>query len=331
MWKRSQSACTICWGDDEHLQPLSSAEYNTATARARTAKQWNDFNADPIANELYPNLRWLPSRSANPREEHQAFYWLVLPKTDDFWKQNQPGNLWNCKCDWEETDAPIDTKELKADDLAKARKEGGGIHANGLEGNPAVTGEIFTQGCTYFKQAGKKGTEVVEEFFRPIKEHHNEYMDLSKNPDYNEVKFDWSTGGMKATHKDHNFDKDKGIYEENVRDTGYKNGHAVTLESEKGKGIGENYTEGLWNGSKFELASCESPSNNNNIVRGLKHCASKSETETAVLYFPKGDFVEKDVLRAIKRYYGLKSTLGDGFKDFVAIYAVCEGQVYQMK
>ena len=132
-----------------------AAEYNTATARARTAKQWTDFNADPIANELYPNLRWLPSRSASPREEHQAFYWLVLPKTDLFWRQNQPGNLWNCKCDWEETDAPIDTKELKADDLAKARSEGGGIHANGLEGNPAVTGEIFTKECTYFKQAGK--------------------------------------------------------------------------------------------------------------------------------------------------------------------------------
>ena len=140
-----------------------AAEYNTATARARTAKQWNDFNADPIANELYPNLRWLPSRSANPREEHQAFYWLVLPKTDDFWKQNQPGNLWNCKCDWEETDAPIDTKELKADDLAKARSEGGGIHANGLEGNPAVTGEIFTQGCTYFKQV-----PTTDEFAKKI-------------------------------------------------------------------------------------------------------------------------------------------------------------------
>lgn len=132
-----------------------AAEYNTATARARTAKQWTDFNSDPIANELYPNLRWLPSRSANPREEHQAFYWLVLPKTDNFWKQNQPGNLWNCKCDWEETDAPIYTKELTAEELAKAREEDGGIHANGLEGNPAVTGEIFTQECTYFKQAGK--------------------------------------------------------------------------------------------------------------------------------------------------------------------------------
>lgn len=142
-----------------------AAEYNTATARARTAKQWTDFNSDPIANELYPNLRWLPSRSANPREEHRAYYGLVLAKTDDFWKQNQPGNLWNCKCDWEETDDPIDTKELTAEDLAKAREEEGGIHANGLEGNPAETGEIFTKECTYFKQvSGKRNQDYIENY-----------------------------------------------------------------------------------------------------------------------------------------------------------------------
>ena len=84
---------------------------------------------------------------------------LTFNCSDPFWSVNQPGNLWNCKCDWEETDAPIYTKELTAEELAKARKEGGGIHANGLEGNPAVTGEIFTQGCTYFKNAGKNRKE----------------------------------------------------------------------------------------------------------------------------------------------------------------------------
>lgn len=130
-----------------------AAEYNTAIARARTAKQWTDFNADPIANELYPNLRWLPSRSANPREEHIPFYGLVLPKTDPFWQQNQPGNLWNCKCDWEETDAPAATERPAS------------IHAKGLEGNPAETGEIFTKECTYFKHAvGHNAT--VENFVR---------------------------------------------------------------------------------------------------------------------------------------------------------------------
>ena len=124
-----------------------AAEYNTATARARTAKQWTDFNSDPIANELYPNLKWLPSRSANPREEHIPFYGLVLPKTDPFWQHNQPGNLWNCKCDWEETDDPA--APIRPDTIC----------AKGLEGNPAETGEIFTKECTYFKQTGNSNTQ----------------------------------------------------------------------------------------------------------------------------------------------------------------------------
>jgi hypothetical protein len=55
------------------------AEHNTTVARTRTAKQWVDFTEDDFKNEMYPNLKWLPSSSATPREEHRAFYGLVLP------------------------------------------------------------------------------------------------------------------------------------------------------------------------------------------------------------------------------------------------------------
>ena len=163
------------WTDDDEYKKVAkavlntfnryqAAEYNTATARARTAKQWTDFTSDPIANELYPNLKWLPSRSANPREEHIPFYGLVLPKTDPFWQENQPGNLWNCKCDWEETDDPA------------AATRPATIHAKGLEGNPAETGEIFGENCTYFQQAGNNtGTAVI----RTVREINREkYSDI---------------------------------------------------------------------------------------------------------------------------------------------------------
>ena len=296
-----------------------AAEYNTAVSRARTAKQWTDFS-DPDHAFLFPNLRWLPSRSATPREQHMPFYNRVWAKTDPFWNSNQPGNLWNCKCDWEETDDPVTGDNPEGIKPAK-----------GLEGNPAETGQIFTDQCTYVQKAGKGGRAEVEDFFRPFAEHHRQFAELLKDPDYRDVDFDWNNAGLKATHVDHNFDKAKGIYEKTARDVGYKNGHSVILESEMGKGIGENYTEGLWNKSLFELASCESVENNNNIVKGLKHCASKSDTRTAVLYFPKGDFVREDVERAIGRYYGLKGTLGDSFKDFEAIYVVSGGTVYQMR
>jgi hypothetical protein len=133
-------------------------EYNTAIARARTARQFTLFNED---TDLYPNLKWLPSRSANPREEHAAFYGLVLPKNDPFWNNNQPGNLWNCKCDWEETD------EKASSDNSKT------ISAKGLEGNPAITGEIFSEKHPYFanvKDADRVATKTNNIIFKTIKE-----------------------------------------------------------------------------------------------------------------------------------------------------------------
>ena len=116
-----------------------AAEYNTAVARSRTAKQFSEFvNPDNI--RLFPNMRWLPSRSVNVREEHVVFYNRIWPKNDPFWSYNQPGNLWNCKCDWEETD------EATTDGNPSAH-----IRHNGLEGNPAMTGEIFTDNSAYIK------------------------------------------------------------------------------------------------------------------------------------------------------------------------------------
>lgn len=120
-----------------------AAEYNTAVARTRTAKQYHDFTSDPISNELYPNIKWLPSRSASPREVHRVFWNRVWAKNDPFWNSNTPGSLWNCKCDWEETDEPVTNGNPT-----------GNMSAKGLEGNPAVTGEIFTDDCSYVKKGG---------------------------------------------------------------------------------------------------------------------------------------------------------------------------------
>ena len=116
-----------------------AAEYNTAISRCRTAKQWVGFNGE-ANRELFPNLRWLPSRSAEQRPEHIPYYNRVWPKNDPFWQQNQPGNLWNCKCDWEETADDIDNEGVKVTPPPAS-----------LAGNPAETGEIFTDKAAYFK------------------------------------------------------------------------------------------------------------------------------------------------------------------------------------
>lgn len=165
-----------------------------------------------------------------------------------------------------------------------------------------------------------------------FEERHALYLKLLNDSNYYDVMFKPENGGLKAVHYGHNFDKEKGHYEKEVMRYAYQNGYCVILENEQGKNIGENYTEGLWNEDVFELATCENAnSNNNNIVNGLKHCASKDDTKTAILYFYKGVFIEADVDRAIRRYNGLKNTL-TYYKAFTAIYIVDKwGNIYKMR
>lgn len=149
---------------DDGLNPLHAhrrylaAEANTARTRARTGKQWQQFN-DADRRRLFPNLRWVPSRSAMPREAHQLFWDKVWAKDDPFWQRNQPGTLWNCKCDWEETDDPVSTDEEKK--LPNGRSvDDYTIKVRGLDGNPAETGRIFSDDASYVGNA-PEGTENI--------------------------------------------------------------------------------------------------------------------------------------------------------------------------
>jgi len=148
-----------------------------------------------------------------------------------------------------------------------------------------------------------------------------EFKRLVDDPNYENVAFNEDTLGLKANHIDHNFDKRGGAYEKHARDAGYNAGHAVILESEFGTTIGERFTEGTWDGMKFEVAGRETATSNN-ILRGLKHCAEKRETEVAVLDFPNGGFNIETLKNAIKRYKGLEP-LNDGqylkFKKIICV------------
>jgi len=74
-----------------------------------------------------------------------------LPIDDPFWQENQPGNLYNCKCDWQTTDKEVSVTP------AKSVKP-----SPGLEGNPATTREIFTDKHPYFNKV--KNPEAVEKY-----------------------------------------------------------------------------------------------------------------------------------------------------------------------
>ncbi len=166
-----------------------ATEETTTTSRSRTAKQWKEFN-DPQRLRLFPNLRWLPSRSIEKRQSHIQFYDHVWSKGDDFWNHNTPGTEWNCKCDVEETDDPV-TNNGNMDPVQVPA---------GLEGNPAITREIFTDGASYIKKGNK---QRVEKFWKPIEEGFETYRQYRDGSDYEDVMMSWDNGGMKATHINH--------------------------------------------------------------------------------------------------------------------------------
>ena len=133
-----------------------ASEYNTAVARSRSAKQFINFLEQ---KELYPNIEWLQSRAAVADEIHRRYWGIILPVVHPFWTEHIPGDHWGCQCDIHNTDKPATAVPRKI--LAPVR---------GLEGNPAITGELFTDTHPYIRKAkdvDKVNKSVIKEVVKP--------------------------------------------------------------------------------------------------------------------------------------------------------------------
>lgn len=137
-------------------------EYTTAIRAARTASRFRRYMQD---DDLFPNVRWLPSRAVDPREVHRKYYNTVRALTDPWWKTHYPGCLWNCQCDMENTADPIthigDRPVVPGE---TSTKEEGPATVPGLDRNPAFTGSIFTDNHPYVQKAYPGAGEAVEQF-----------------------------------------------------------------------------------------------------------------------------------------------------------------------
>lgn len=279
-------------------------EYNQAIAASQCGARWNEFKRNAKA---MPMLQYQAVMDSNTREDHAKLNGVRKRVDDPFWDIYMPPNGWGCRCEVIQlpSSAAKETPSEKIIPPAVPKM---------FQINFGKRGIVFPQGHAYFKRLPKEYEYKLKESSRAevrrILDNAEEYQRLKKDKDYTDVEFDWGTGGLKATHKDHSFDKAKGNYEKDVQKAGYNKGHAVIFGPERSKKIGERFTEGLWDNSSFEIASCETVTDNN-ILRGLKHCASKKTTETAVLHYPQGGFKQETLEKALKRYNGLEK-LHDG-------------------
>ncbi|MBQ6377613.1 MAG: hypothetical protein IJJ56_02305 [Prevotella sp.] len=117
-------------------------EYDTAVIRARQAADWKQFERE---RDVLPNLKWLPSTSLHPGEDHRPLWGTILPIGHPFWSQHRPGDRWNCKCDLTSTDEP----PTPVPSVAAAEQPVNSPH-RGLDNNPGTDGALFSDSHPYF-------------------------------------------------------------------------------------------------------------------------------------------------------------------------------------
>ena len=279
-------------------------EYNQAVASAQAGSHWNNFKRH---QKEMPFLRYQCVMDGNTRPDHADLDGTIKRIDDDFWTKYMPPNGWGCRCeavqlpgsDYEETP----NEQIKYPTVPEM-----------FQVNFGKQSVAFPQGHAYFKQLPRdfkrEAKEMAREEVRRVIANAKQHKTLKNNPDYTDVEFDLRSGGVKATHKDHNFHKVGGIFEREVLNAGYKDGNSVILCNEKSHVIGQRFTEGLWNGKQFEVAG-KQQSREIDYLKALKHCASKHTTKIAVIDLPNGGFDESILRKAMNRYNGLEK-LHDG-------------------
>jgi hypothetical protein len=95
-------------------QTWLKTEYDTAISAARSARDWIGYeeNAD-----LYPNIEYLRTVSAEPDKDHLKYVGIIRPINDPFWDTHLPPSRWNCKCSVKNTAAPVTVIPDNIDDL----------------------------------------------------------------------------------------------------------------------------------------------------------------------------------------------------------------------
>ena len=300
------------------------AEYNHAVGASLMAARWQKIEAD---GDRY-DLQYRTAQDDRVREDHAILHGTTLPPSDPFWSLYLPPNGWNCRC----TAVQVRKGKYPQSDPALSMLRGNNCTENAKQQifrfNPGKDLQLFPPKHPYFK-APEAAKQVIEQQAAERTEHYTEYERLKGDPNYTDVEYDPVTGGVRASHVEHNFNAVGGKYELEAQLAGFRAGHIVIFGPENNSEYHKRHTEGTWNGLQFEVAGRETATTNN-IKRGLEHCADKKGTQIAVLDFPNGGFTLEKFDIALRRYMGLEK-LNDGqFLRFKKIICVQKGQIVHM-
>ena len=138
-------------------------EYDTAVRRAHLAADWQQFERE---KDVLPNLRWMPSTSIHPGEDHRPYWNLVRPINDPFWNLHRPGDRWNCKCSLSST---VDPPTPIPSELLDVPTGPDSPHV-GLDNNPGRDARLFSDTHPYVAHAYKCAKVTVEQFIKEREE-----------------------------------------------------------------------------------------------------------------------------------------------------------------
>ena len=343
----------------DYNQRWLQTEYNTAVRAARSAVNWKKYQE---SKHLYPNLEYIISTASEKsrRKIHESWVGTVLPIDHEWWDTHMPPSDWNCKCSVRPTDLP-ETAIPEVEDTGNPtfrNNPGKSAQFIKLNEHPYIKGLCPHVGncprqnslnlshqslLTLTSHLSLNDPETppyrpeceictLASLYHRIEENRKLYESLLKDPNYKDVQFNPQNGGLMATHKDHNFDPNRGHYEKNVQKVGYNNGNSVVFGAEKNKAKSIKSNEGIWDGKPFEIRGCETATINN-ITNGLFHCATKPGTKYAVLYFPNNNFDASTFNHALNRYatLGKTSKYRNIYREFEKIIIVSGTEVKEYK
>ena len=156
-----------------------------------------------------------------------------------------------------------------------------------------------------------------------------EYLRLTKDRNYTNVRFNSKNGALSAIHKDHHFDKTEGIfgikrgeYERISLNVLYKYGKSIVLESEQ-EIDGVSTPDGLLDWKKFEIKGIEGIGKRN--IEYKIYEASRQGAETVVLYFHKEEVFS---MQRIVDGYGAYMRNSKS-KKITTLYYILGGKLYK--
>lgn len=293
-------------------------EHNTVVASAQMSGKWREIQRD---KHLFPFVQFKVIVDGHTSDICKPLHDVIVSVDDPMLKYYFPPNHFNCRTTVIRLRRATPTAKYNLPKIPEAFKN-----------NPAVSGKIFTdkhryflnvpEGVRLFGKAMKEQAEIIEK-------RRAEFEKLLANKDYLDVTFDEKTGGLKATHRLHSFDPNKGNYEKEARDLLFQNGDKIILEKELadiGEKVkdGEKHIDGYLNNLSCDISTILG-SGKNTIKRAFQHSAGKN-AQVAIFYFPNRELFSKERISV-----GLRAFNGNSAYKFKRIIYIVDREVYVYK